>query len=112
MKFLERFWFGCGHCHGGDGCPMVDSVNPETGEPYETVHGPRLIGTVILVFVLPLITAVGGAYLGGIWSADASKYLHSLAEVIGAVGGFLVGVGLAKLVFWTRDRRLPADGGR
>lgn len=111
MRFLERFWFGCGHCRGdGHGCPVADSVDPESGEFRLTVRGPALVGTVILVFLVPPVTAIGGAYLAGhSWTGPSQLWL-GLVQLGGAVAGFFVGVGLARLVLWT-CRRFSATGG-
>ena len=111
MKFLERFWFGCGHCHGEQSCPLMEGVDPESVGTRDYDHGAALIGAVILVFILPLATAIGGAFLAGNWWAGPSRASLGLWQTIGAVVGFFIGVGLAKLVFWTRRRSLPADGG-
>jgi divalent metal cation (Fe/Co/Zn/Cd) transporter len=111
MKFLERFWFGCGHCHGGDGCPVMDDIDPEALERHEYGHGPTLVLAVILVFILPLATAIGGAYLAGHYSAGPTQSAQPLWQVAGAVAGFFVGVALARLVFWTRRRLSSSDGG-
>ena len=111
MKFLERFWFGCGHCHGGAGCPVAENVDPETGELRVTVHGPALVGIVILVFIVPLATAIIGAYLGGLWLSGPTETLLWLWQLAGAIVGFLAGVGLARLVLWSRRRYWPTDGG-
>jgi hypothetical protein len=111
MRFLERFWFGCGHCHGEDGCPLMEGVDPESVGTPDTERGPGLIGAVILVFLVPPATAIGGAYLAGRWWAGSSPASLGLWQAAGAVAGFLAGVGLAKLVFWTRRRFSSTDGG-
>ncbi|MCK4340518.1 MAG: hypothetical protein KAY37_02195 [Phycisphaerae bacterium] len=110
MKFLEKFWLGCAHCHGGHGCPVAENVDPETGEYRPTVHGAPLVGIVLMVFIVPPLTAIGGAYLAGKW-ADPSEAALGYWQTGGAVVGFFVGVGLAKLVFWTRRRFSSTDGG-
>jgi hypothetical protein len=110
MRFLERFWSGCGHCHDGRDCPLATDAAPQTFGTREYDHGPALVGAVLLVFILPLATAIGGAFLAGRWLAGPAPQLLGLWQTGGAIVGFSAGVGLAKLVFWAR-RRL-ADGGR
>lgn len=112
MKFLERFWFGCGHCHGGEGCPIIDDgCDPTALEKRELGHGLGLVLTVILVFILPLGTAIIGAMLADQWIPQAGPALAGTVQIGGSVIGFFVGVGLARLVFWTRRRFAPMDGG-
>lgn len=89
----------------------MQDIDPESIGTREYDHGPALIGAVILVFILPPLLAIGGAYLAGHWSAAASKTTLGLWQTGGAVVGFFVGVALAKLVFWTRSRFFSAGGG-
>ncbi len=109
MKFLERFWFGCGHCHTGNGCPVMD--NPEALERHELTHGGALVGTAVLVFLLPLAAAIGGAFAITRWWSAPTEFLAGLGQAAGAVAGFFVGVGLARLVMWIRQRNCAAAGG-
>lgn len=111
MKFLERFWFGCEHCHGGQGCPVAEHVDPETGEIPGTAHGLALIALVLLVFVFPLATAVAGAYAATCWSEAVSQTGRDLWQLGGALAGFFVGVGLARIALWVRRWFSPASGG-
>lgn len=111
MRFLERFWFGCGHCHGEGGCPILEEAGLDPAETGEVRRGAPLVGTALLVFILPLITAVIGAYLAGRYGTGATAAWLGYWQVAGAVVGFFAGVGLARFVFWTRRRFSSADGG-
>lgn len=111
MKFLERFWFGCRHCHDGQGCPVADHVDPDTGELRGALRGGKLVAVVVLVFIVPLATAVLGAYLSEAWWANGSRLAPATWQLLGALGGFFAGVGLAKLVLWVGRAYLPSDGG-
>lgn len=111
MKFLERFWLGCGHCHGAQSCPLADKIDPAAVAAHEYGHGSALAAAVILVFLLPMVAAIVGAYLAGQWLGDGPESLLKTGQVGGAVVGFFVGVGVAKLVFWTRARLASAGGG-
>lgn len=111
MRFLERFWFGCGHCHDGRGCPVADQIDPDTGELRGALRGGKLVAVVIMVFLVPLAMAVLGAYLSEAWWANGSRLAPATWQLLGAVGGFFAGVGLAKLVLWVGRAHLPADGG-
>jgi len=111
MKFLERFWFGCGDCHGGHGCPLAESVNQDRKEGGASAHGPALIGVAVLVFLVPMATAIIGAYVAGRWFAGPAETSLGFWQPAGAFVGFFAGVGLAKLVLWMCRRFLPVDGG-
>ena len=111
MKFLERFWFSCNHCHEGHGCPVAEHADPETGKFEMPIQGAPLVGTVFLVFLLPLAVAIVGASLVGRWLVDPSEQSLRLWQPAGALVGFLVGVALAKLVFWTCRRYSRTGGG-
>lgn len=111
MKFLERFWFGCGHCHGDGTCPLLDTTTPLPLAAREFGHGPGLVGAVLLVFILPLAMAIAGAYAAGQWGPGQVVLSLGVRQAAGAVAGFLVGVGVAKFAFWTRRRFASAAGG-
>jgi hypothetical protein len=100
MKFLERFWFGCGHCHDGRGCPVAEHADPNTGEIGFRVPGVSLVGAAVLVFLVPLASAILGAFYAGRLAATEQVGLLGLWQVGGAVVGFLGGVAVAKCVFW------------
>ena len=120
MKFLERFWYGCGHCHGaeqGDGpasCPLMQDaqvnrwLDPE-GRRFS--QGGALVLAATTVFLLPLATAIGGAFVGGRYLAPASHTPVWAWQAIGMVAGLALGVGLAKLVLWLLRPRESVSGG-
>ena len=94
MKWLERFWFGCGHCHGTDGCPWVqDGIAPD-----ENAGGARLVLLSMVVFLLPLLTAMVGAYYVGAWQAGAGTVALGWWQALGAVIGFAAGIPIARLL--------------
>jgi hypothetical protein len=109
MGFLERFWLGCGHCHDGRECPLATDAAPRTFGTGEYRHGLGLVGAVLLAFILPLVTAIGGAFLAGRWLAGPVQQLLGVWQTGGAIVGFVAGVGLAKLVFWVRRRLTDGD---
>lgn len=111
MRFLERFWLGCGHCHGGDSCPLAKDIDPEAARKHEYGQGAALVLAVILVFILPLATAIGGAYVVGEVLVGPARAGAGVWQLAGAVAGFFAGVGLARLVFWARRRFASAGGG-
>lgn len=110
MKFLERFWFGCAHCHDGHGCHVGEHLDPDTGEMITHVHGIPLTVLAVLVFIVPLLTAVSGAYLLDQWELDPSPLPAATTQIAGAVIGFFVGVSLARLVVWVCGRRAASQG--
>ncbi len=110
MKFLERFWRGCGHCHDGRECPLATEFEQRTLGNGEYDHGSALVGAVLLVFILPLATAIGGAYASGRYLADAEGHSLGWWQAGGAIVGFFAGVGLARLALWARRHRNPGQG--
>jgi|GEM_PF-2093353 len=111
MKFLERFWRGCGHCRDGRECPFATELEQQTFGRGEYDRGLALVGAVLLVFILPLMSAIGGAYAGGRCLAAAEGRWLGWWQAGGAIVGFFAGVGLARLVFWTRRRWGSANDG-
>lgn len=112
MRFLERFWFGCGRCHDGQGCPLAEGAGPGAAGRHEYDQGAALVGAVLLVFILPLGCALGGAYLAGRGYAGPSLTVQGWWQLGGGLGGFAAGVALARVVLRIcRRPRRPADGG-
>ena len=99
MSWLEKFWIGCGRCNGPEACPLAEpgECGP-AGVRREELRGARFVVSVTAVFLLPLATAIGGAYLLGHWGADASFGSLGRWQTGGAVAGLLLGVGLARLL--------------
>lgn len=111
MKFLERFWFGCGHCHDGAGCHVAEAFERQEFEKGPLRGGPPLVGTVLLVFILPLLTAIGAAYVIDGYLTTPSSVIRGWIEFGGGAAGFFVGVGLARFVLWLCRQMTPASGG-
>ena len=88
---------------GGDG--RAQSA-PDAGRP-----GAALVVPAMVVFLLPLLTAIGGAYVAGHWWAGDSPGSLARWQTAGAVVGGLVGVGMAKLLLVLRRRRVSTSGG-
>lgn len=110
MKFLERFWFGCGHCHEGHGCPVAEHADPETGQVNMHIEGLSIPVAVLLVFVLPPAMAILGAHLVNRWYSELSGSALDWAQCGGAVAGFFFGVVLAQLTVWILRRFASASG--
>jgi len=111
VKWLERFWYGCGNCHGGDTCPLVDASDDAAAQRLRWGHGWSLVFAASTVFLLPLVCAVIGSWLGGRYGARLGLTTLGLRQGLGMLGGLAVGVGLAKLIIrWARTRPMP-DGG-
>lgn len=110
LKMLERFWFGCGHCHGDKPCALVDQIEAaeKSGSAYS--HGGTLVAFASLVFLLPLATAAVGAYYAGKWWADDSFISLGLWQTLGMIAGLLAGTGFAKLVLSIHYKRANSDG--
>lgn len=96
MNWLERFWTGCDHCKGEQACPLL-----EPGVGAESVHASvssgLLVVRVVLVFLLPLATAIGGSYLASrMWAADTAGS-RTAWQVAGMIAGMTIGVAMARL---------------
>jgi len=102
-KALQRLWFGCGgacHAHGQDQptCPLLDttdltaSVRDPAARRFS--HGGPLAAAAATVFLFPLATAMGGAYLAGRYVPPFLGY--EWAQLLGLLGGMAAGVGLAR----------------
>lgn len=112
MKWLERFWFGCGSCHGAESCPLVEEADAAAAKRLPWSRGWALVFASATVFLLPLATAVVGAWACGRYGDHLGLTTLSVRQGVGLLGGLAAGVGLAKLiVHWARPRRTPADGG-
>jgi hypothetical protein len=110
MKMLEKFWFGCGHSHCQQ-CPVADAAEQTDREPTGFEAGAALVVSALAAFIVPIVTAVTGAWLSGAWWAEATTLSQSLWQAGGAVAGLAVGIGAAKaLVLLMRRRRAASDG--
>ncbi|MGQ9649316.1 MAG: hypothetical protein ACUVXJ_04330 [Phycisphaerae bacterium] len=93
MNWLERFWTGCGHCKGGQGCPLVEANNP--GGSGGT-GGMALRAAV--VFLLPLTSAIVCSCLAWrMWASDAAGSIAGW-QIGGMAVGIAVGIALAKVL--------------
>jgi uncharacterized protein (DUF697 family) len=96
-KMLERFWFGCGECHGADSCPMAEHFEQFTA-PREGVAKLPIPLTAGLVFLLPLICAMLAAHWASTGLGLETDQGRSIAQGLGGLAGLLAGVGWAKLL--------------
>jgi hypothetical protein len=111
MPWLERFWFSCEHCRDAS-CPMADGSDGEPGRmPGAGRRGTALVVPAMVVFLLPLLIAIGGAYGAGYWWAGDSPGSLARWQTAGAVVGGLVGVGMAKSLLGLRRRWVSTNGG-
>jgi hypothetical protein len=110
MKMLEKFWFGCGHSHCRE-CPVADAAEQTDREPTGFEAGAALVISAVAVFILPIVTAVAGAWLSGAWWGAATRISQSLWQAGGAVVGLAVGIGAAKTLVLLMERRRAASDG-
>ncbi|HPM23848.1 MAG TPA: hypothetical protein PLP66_08065 [Phycisphaerae bacterium] len=96
MKMLERFWFGCGHCHSGEGCPFAAEAESGSATPATGEAGLPIPISAGAVFLIPLAGAILGAYVCGELSAAGAATL-SVWQFAGGAAGFVAGAVLAKL---------------
>lgn len=104
MRFLERFWFGCGHCHDGHGCPVANGGECDQNADCTAGYtGWRLAAVVAVVFLLPLVSGIAGAQLAGRWCTNLEQPAGGFWQLVGLLGGFATGVLTARvLVSWMR----------
>lgn len=96
MQWLERFWFGCGHCHGVDSCPVARAAESESARTGPAGHGAGLVGAAVVVFLMPLIFAIVGAWLAGGRAAEGSFAVSAGWQMAGAAAGLAAGVVTAR----------------
>lgn len=113
MAGLERPAFGCCQCDELARCRFAQTAEAgPDGGGREQPRGRHLVLPATAVFLLPLVAAVGGAYLTGRWWAGASFASRGWWQAGGAVGGLILGAGLARLLLMRlRGRRTSTDGG-
>jgi len=111
MNFLERFWLGCGHCHGGEGCPLADTFDADGRQKHPYGQGPALVAAVVLVFILPIALALVGGLVANRWVQRSTPELRDWLQIGGAIVGFFAGVIIARFIFWVRRRCTPAKEG-
>jgi hypothetical protein len=108
VKFLERFWHGCGHCHGSETCPLLQEAEGPEQHSLPFGQGFPMAAASAGVFLLPLGTAIGGAYLAGRCFASDSFVLLGLWQAAGLLVGLAVGALLAKGLLHIAQRRMMA----
>lgn len=102
---LERFWFGCGHCHGDAAkCPLSDQLELAARTPRTGIARLPLALTSMVVFLLPLACGILGAYFFNRWEAVAQAVSSELRQFGGFLIGSAVGIGAAKLTLYALDR--------
>jgi len=104
MALLENFWFGCGHCHGGKGCPMAQAADLNGDVPAGA--GGSLVLAAVTVFLFPLTLAILTAWAAGRWGPDTALSPLALRQTAGTLAGLALGVCLARPVI-TRIVRRP-----
>lgn len=90
--------FGCGHCHLHDACPVADADANDSYHEHPTYEGFGFLMSAMLAFVLPLMTAMAGAYLAGQCVSPSSVGSLGRWQALGMAGGLVMGVILAKLL--------------
>ena len=72
--------------------------------------GGALAGAAVLVFLVPLATALSGAYVVGAYLAPTVPL--GVGQMLGMLAGLAAGVGIAKLVLrLVRDKQTTSGGG-
>lgn len=89
---------------------MAEHVDPETGQVRTDADGLPIPVAVLLVFILPLVTAIIGAHLASRWYSELSGSALDWAQCGGGVAGFFFGVTLARFVVWILRRFVSASG--
>ena len=112
MAGLEKPPFGCGQCDELAGCRFARTAEsgPDGGGRAE-LRGRDLVLPATAVFLLPLVAAMGGAYLTGRWWAGASFASGGWWQAGGAMGGLILGAGLARLLLMRLRGRRTSTGG-
>ena len=114
MKWLERFWFGCGHCHGVDACPVARAAESESARSGPASRGAGLVGAAVVVFLMPLVFAIAGAWLAGGRPAGKSFAVSAGWQRAGAAIGLVVGVVTARWLvhrLWAKRGDALGDAG-
>ncbi len=109
MNFLERFWTGCGNCHGGETCPIASLGEQQRSAPFG--QGGYLVAGAVTVFLLPICTVILGAYFAGRQFAGEAAGSLGRWQVAGAFVGLTVGIGVAKLLVAALRRAQGPGGG-
>lgn len=103
MNWLERFWTGCGHCKNGQECPFADAKSLDGLQA--TGRGQGLALPAIVVFLLPLATAIVCSHLvAGTWAGDDAAS-RAQWQIVGMAGGLALGIAAAKIMTIIMRRR-------
>ncbi len=112
LKMLERFWYGCGHCHGDEAsCPFSENMAGIDRDSLTGVGRLPIQITAPIVFLLPLACGIASGYISEALWAEGSRVSAGYWQTGGLVAGTAMGAGLAKLLlagvyrFWTQPDR-------
>jgi len=98
LKMLERFWYGCGHCHGDEAsCPFSEHMAGVDRDSLTGVGRLPIQITAPIVFLLPLASGIACGYLCEIFWAEGSRISAGIWQTGGLIAGIAIGAGLAKL---------------
>lgn len=101
---------GCGHCKGGQECPLLDSARSTEGSGGSD-QATRFALPSAVVFLLPLVTAIGGSFVGGrLWGQGASA-ASAAGQAAGLAAGLVLGIAAAKGLVALLGRRRPGPNG-
>ena len=103
MAVFEKS-LGCGHCHLHNSCPIADADVSDPCDANPDGQGLGLLISASAVFLLPLATGIGGAFVAGEWLAGPSVGSLGRWQAGGLVGGLVLGMILAKLLLALRRR--------
>jgi hypothetical protein len=85
----------CRVCYERWHCPAPVGVEEAAARPED--RGAPLVAAAVIVFLLPLATAIAAAFLGGRFAAPRPDSV-ALWQVGGAAGGLLAGVVVARVL--------------
>jgi positive regulator of sigma E activity len=104
VKFLERFWQGCGHCSGEEGCAHLQAA-AHLYDRNPWFRGHRMVLVALIIFILPLLTGILFGWIASSWAADVGVN-NPWPAAGGLLVGLLLGAGLARsliaLTGWSR----------
>jgi MFS family permease len=99
MADREQFSFGCSHCQQAESCPLAETM-AKAGSAENEHRGARLVLPALVVFIMPLLTGITGAYLAAHWWAQDNFASVGGWQTAGLFGGLIAGILLAKIMLW------------